>query len=94
MFSYTYFEDFKMLGICDSEVLGKVLHGETDMVISESFYGKDKCNESEIETLLEKSTNINCIGNKIVGFLIKMGVVDNKDVAVIDGVKHVQIYKV
>ena len=94
MFSYTYFEEFKMLGVCDADILGKTLHGETDVVVSESFYGKDKCDENDIKELLEKSTNINCIGNRIVELLIKMGIVDENDVAIIDGVKHAQIYKV
>ncbi len=94
MFSYTYFDNLKLLGICDEELLGKTLHGEVDIIISEKFYGSSKADEKEILKLVREADNINCFGDKIVSLLIKEGIVDERFVMVIDGVKHAQVYKI
>ncbi len=94
MFSYTYFEDLKMIGICDSELLGKKLNGEIEFLVSKSFYGMSECKEDEILEFIEKATNINCIGNRIVDFLIEKKIIEEKNVMIIDGVKHAQVYKI
>jgi len=94
VFSYAFFDEFGMLGVCDLDVLEKHLSGETDVYISKEFYGKNECGEEEILKLIEKATNINCFGNKIVDLLIKNKIIDEKNVILIDGVKHAQIYKI
>ena len=84
----------KMIGICDSELVGKELKGDVNFLVSKKFYGHSKCDENKILKLINEAENINCIGNKIVELLVKNNIIDENKVIIINGVKHVQIYKI
>jgi hypothetical protein len=43
--------------------------------------------------LLKEAQIVNLIGDKIIGHLIEKGLVNRNSVKLIDGVSHVQIYK-
>lgn len=84
-----------LLAACDKELLGKVLKfGEVDFVVRESFYFEKFVDHNELTRLLKEAHIANLIGNKLVGHLIESGLVNRNKVKLIDGVSHIQIYKI
>jgi hypothetical protein len=83
-----------LLAACDKELLGKKLKfGEVDFVVRESFYFEKFIDIEELIKLLKEAQIVNLIGDKIIGHLIEKGLVNRNSVKLIDGVSHVQIYK-
>jgi hypothetical protein len=83
-----------LLAACDKELLGKKLKfGEVDFEVKESFYFEKFIDCDELVKLLKESQIVNLIGDKLIGHLIEKGIVNRNSVKLIDGVSHVQIYK-
>ena len=84
-----------LLAACDKELLGKKLKfGEVDFEIKESFYFEKFIGCDELINLLKEASMVNLIGSKVVGHLVEKGIVNRNSVKLIDGVPHIQIYKV
>jgi hypothetical protein len=84
-----------LLAACDKELLGKKLKfGEADFEIRESFYFERLIGGDELILMLKEATIVNLVGDKIIGHCIEKGLVNRNNVKLIDGVSHVQIYKV
>jgi hypothetical protein len=84
-----------LLAACDKELLGKKLKfGEVDFEIKASFYFEKLVSCDELAKLLKEAQIINLIGDKIVDHCIEKGLVNMNSVKLIDGVSHVQIYKI
>jgi hypothetical protein len=87
----------EIIAACDSEIVGKTLKDEKNEIefnVSEYFYGNEKFEWDQISSYISNGKNVNLIGNTIVELAIKNGIVDDKSVVEIDGVKHAQIYSI
>ena len=94
-FACKYFKKDKLLAACDREILGKKLKfGEIDFEIKKSFYFERFAEKKEIIPLLKEAKIINLIGNEIVNLAAELKLINKENVKFIDGVAHVQIYKI
>lgn len=94
-FACRFFEKDKLLAACDKEILGKKLKfGEIEIEIKESFYFERFYTEREIKEFLKEAKIINLFGNKIVALATEQKLINKENIKVIDGIAHVQIYKV
>ncbi|MCK4730212.1 MAG: DUF424 family protein [Candidatus Aenigmarchaeota archaeon] len=94
-FAYKYFSREKLLAVCDKELLGeKLKFEETEFEVKKSFYFEKIAMEKEIEKMLDKAKTINLIGNKIIEIAVKMKLIGNDNVMKIEGISHIQIYKI
>ncbi|MDK2891976.1 MAG: uncharacterized protein PWQ49_368 [Methanohalophilus sp.] len=84
-----------VLAACDKELIGSKLKKDKICVeITESFYMGDIVSEEKLIEELKCTTNANLFGEKVIKCAIKCGMVDHGTVIIIDGVPHVQIYRV
>jgi uncharacterized protein len=88
--------DNKMiLAVCDEELIGKEYEdGKIFFKVSERFYKGKKVNEKELEELLIETDSANFFGNKCVKMAEKKGLINERQIIIISGIKHAQIYKV
>jgi hypothetical protein len=84
-----------ILAVCDKEHLGKTFEdGNVYFTASEKFYKGKEITEKELEEMLEEADSANLFGNKCVTIAEKKGIISEKSVKKINGIKHAQIYKV
>ena len=87
-------KDSNMLNICDKELLGKTLNRDNfRLKISEEYYAEKIVEKQEARDLLQKSDNINMVGNEIIDLSVNMGIGSQKGVKVIDGVPFLIVFK-
>ena len=85
----------KILAACDRELVGKTLkEGNLEVFINPEFYFEKEGDEKELESLMKDAIAMNFFGNGVVSFLISKGLVNRENVKRIEGVMHVQIYKI
>jgi len=81
----------KILAICDNELIGrKVEEGKLQLDLNSDFYKGEEKNEKDIIEMLKDCYIINVVGEKSVGFVLKLRVVNKEDVIKIKNVPHVQ----
>ncbi len=79
-----------LIAICDGELKGKTLDNKgIEFFVNPRFYC-DKTAGNEILEVIAKSNDGNVIGNKIVDLLLKVEVISEDMVVLIDGIKHAQ----
>lgn len=79
-----------LIAICDEDLKGKTLDNNgIEFFVNPRFYC-DKTAENEILAVISKSNDGNVIGNKIVDLLLKVEIISEDTVVLIDGVKHAQ----
>ena len=84
-----------LLAVCDKEHLGKTYEeGEISFTASTRFYGGEDVTESELLELFKEADSMNLFGNKCVDIAIKQGLVGEKGIIKIKGIKHAQVYRV
>ncbi|OYT43059.1 MAG: hypothetical protein B6U88_02005 [Candidatus Aenigmarchaeota archaeon ex4484_56] len=84
-----------LLAVCDKDLLGKKLkYNNFIFEIKESFYFDKFVDENEIKSLLKEATIINLVGNNIAKLAEKLKYIQKKDIIIIEGIAHVQIYKI
>ena len=86
----------RMVALCDAEPLGKVLkQGEVvlDLKNYEHFYSGEKLTHDEAVALLKNADNINAVGEAAVGAAMTVFKFDGAKVKRVQGVPHMQIYK-
>jgi hypothetical protein len=95
MFSYRIFRTPKevLVAICDQEILGKKF-GDINFEVKASFYGGEACGEEELREILKDATIINAVGNRIIDFLRKENIVEEKGILNIGDVSHAQVVTV
>ena len=84
-----------VLAACDKEILGKKL--EKDNIcfeVKESFYKGKPAGRKEIVEMLKKHSNINLVGEKVVGIALEENIAEEKSVLMIGNVPHVQIFRI
>ncbi len=87
----------RIIALCDEDLIGKVLkEGDIEINLKEHayFYKGEKVDEEKIKEELKNFTSINSIGNKSVGLLLRLGIVNESDVKEVAGIKHVQVYRI
>ena len=85
----------RVIGCCDSELLGKSLtHGNYDVTISESFYKGELVDEKKLADLMLGANSINLFGKKTSKVAIEQGFLREADIIRIAGVEHAMIFKV
>lgn len=83
-----------LLAICDENILGKTLkHGNIVFQVREDFYKGSLVSLQEALDLIEKSTVVNMVGQRIVKEAVEKGLVHPDAVLKINGVPHAQIVK-
>ncbi len=84
-----------LLAICDIDILGKTLRDKgITFKVNEEFYKGVKMDIEEAIRLIEQSTIVNMVGQRIVERAMKEGYVHPEAVLVISGVPHAQIMKI
>ncbi len=79
-----------LVAICDKDLNGKTLDNKgIEFFINPRFYC-DKTAGNEILEVISKCNDGNVIGNKIVDLLLKVEIISEDTVVLIDGVKHAQ----
>ena len=78
-----------VVAACDKEVLGRTFsEGDLQLEVKEDFY----CGElKDLLAVLRDATMANFSGNRVVGYAVSQGLIDEKSVLVIGGIKHAQL---
>ena len=85
----------KILAACDKEIVSKTLkEGDLEIFINPEFYFEKECDEKDLENLMKDVIAMNFFGNNVVSFLINKGIVNKENVKTIEGIMHIQIYKI
>jgi len=89
-----YAKDYEgFVAVCDSDILGKKFEEEECVLdVSEKFFKGELINEDDIKLLFMEELNFILFGNNIVKIAEEMGLVLEKEVKEIKGVKHAQVY--
>ncbi len=82
----------KILAACDADIRGKTI-SESPPVRAGEFYGDGEIGE-EIAEIWDRYDSVNLLGNRIVELFIRKGIITEKGVRVINGVKHAIIIRV
>ncbi len=81
--------DREVVALCDKELIGKKLsEGNIEINVSEKFYKGEELPENEIEEILRNAKNVNILGKKSIAFAIKLGIISQENIIVIQGVPH------
>lgn len=84
-----------ILAVCDEDLIGKTLDNNgIPFRISESFYGGPLMGPDELIGLYKQVSNINVIGKNAVSLLVSRGLVNVDEIIMIDGIEHVQVFRV
>jgi len=85
----------RIVALCDEELSGRVLRegGRVlDLHRYAGFYGR-KEGEGEAKRELARASSVNAVGEKAVGMVLESGLAGKGDVAFIQGVPHIQVYR-
>jgi len=84
----------EVVAVCDSELLdARLQHGEVEIHVSESFYGRNRATDEEVRDALRHAGNINLIGERAVALAIGMGLIESTGCIRIGSVPHAQIIR-
>lgn len=88
-------EQGRVLAVCDSDIIGKTLKGEEiSFSVSEDFYKGDLVDMDRLLDLLGDEGNVNMVGNSVIDFAVRNGIIDSRSIIIIGDVKHTQLYRV
>ncbi|MCX6804127.1 MAG: DUF424 family protein [Candidatus Diapherotrites archaeon] len=95
MFAKIHEIEYKtILAVCDKEYIGKTFEeGNICFTASERFYKGEEVTKDELEKMLTENNSANLFGNKCVSIALEKGLVGEKSIIVIKGIKHAQIYR-
>lgn len=80
-----------VVAICDSKLVGKKFdEGKLQLDLSSNFYRGDERSEDEIGQLVKDPCIVNLVGEESIGWAVKVGLVEKKDIIKISNVPHVQ----
>ncbi len=82
------------LNICDAELLGKkIIQGELNMHISESYYGEKLVEKEEAKSLLKNSSIINMVGKDTISLSVELGIGSETGIKTISGIPFLIIFR-
>lgn len=87
----------KIVAVCDSEIIGKVLReGEITLDLERyaDFYKGESVDENKVKNELKSATSMNLVGDRAVSIAKNLRLVKESDIIRIAHVPHVQIYKI
>ncbi|MCJ7478611.1 MAG: DUF424 family protein [Candidatus Nanohaloarchaeota archaeon QJJ-7] len=85
----------KIVAACDLEILGDSYSEDgVKLDIKEDFYGGEEVDLEGVTDALERFFTANLAGNQLVEALVEAGVVQEEEIETVDGVKHVQLFRV
>jgi len=80
-----------VVAVCDKELLGKIFtEGKYKLKVSEFFYKGKEVNEDEAGEIMKDAENLNIVGERSIEIAMKLGIVSEKNIIKISGVKHAQ----
>ena len=81
----------KILAICDSDLIGqKFEEKKLQLDLTSDFYKGEEKNEEEIISLLKGCYLINVVGEKSIGLVIKLGIINKNNIIKIKNITHAQ----
>ena len=81
--------DREVVSLCDKELIGKKLsEGNIEINVSEKFYKGEELPEDQIVEILKNAKSVNILGKKSIAFAIKLGILNEENVLMIQGVPH------
>lgn len=86
-----------MLAACDRELIGKVLEEngiQLDLARHSRFYRGDLCTEEELLSKIPLASSLNLVGRKAVAAGMKSGLFSAQEVRYINGIPHIQLYRI
>lgn len=87
----------KIVAVCDSEIIGKVLReGEITLDLERyaGFYKGESVDEARVKKELKSATSVNLVGNRAVSIAKNLKLIKDSDIMNIASVPHVQIYEI
>ena len=87
----------KVLAACDEDLIGKVLEekgAHLDLAKHASFYKGERCTENGLLSEIPHASSINLVGKKAVAAGMKSGLFGEGEVKYINGIPHIQIYRI
>lgn len=87
----------KIIAACDRGLVGKVLHeGDAVLDLKEyaSFYKGEPAEEADLLKAMRGASSLNLVGEKAVSVALEQGILEQNDVKYINGVPHIQIYRI
>lgn len=85
----------KIVAACDLHILGNSYAEDgVNLEVAEDFYGGEELGLEAIVEHLQEFLTANLVGNELVEALVEEGVVNPPEVDEVDGVKHVQLFRV
>ena len=83
-----------ILAACDEALLGKTFEeGELQLEVHEAFYDDLRVDEEDLVSQLNNFTIANLVGENTIKCAIDAGLVNEDNIIRIQGIPHVQIYK-
>lgn len=80
-----------LVAACDAELVGKTLkEGDIEFHVSKEFYADVLGDEELLKKHLMQATIANLVGHKAVKCGIDVGIIDEENVLIIEGVPHAQ----
>ncbi|MDY6769884.1 MAG: DUF424 family protein [Candidatus Nanohaloarchaea archaeon] len=84
-----------IVAACDAAILGdEYTEGGVTLTVDEDFYGGEEVGLDAVIAALDGFFTANLVGNELLDGLIAEGVVDEAEVGAVDGVRHVQLFRV
>ncbi len=87
----------KVVAVSDADIVGQRIE-DTDkgieLTVSKDFYGDHEFEIKDVMEFILHSENVNVVGNRIVETLVENKLIDAKNVIMIAGIKHAQIYSI
>ena len=83
-----------ILAACDEGLLGKTFEeGEFQLEVHEAFYDDLRVDEKDLISQLNNFTIANLVGENTIKVALDVGLVNEDSIIRIQGIPHVQIYK-
>jgi hypothetical protein len=84
-------EGRKVIALCDNALLGNCFEENgIRLDLSSDFYKGEERSEEGVLTLIEGAHILNVVGEKSINFVLKLGLIDKKNILNIKGVPHAQ----
>lgn len=81
--------DGSVLAACDADVLGhELVDGKVHFEVKERFYKGELVTEKELAAAMQAATNMNLVGKNCIKVAVKEGLLNAKDVKLIQDVPH------
>jgi uncharacterized protein len=88
-------ENKMLFACCDKELINKeIIFNETTIKLSEKFYGSKEITTEKVLENINKCTQANIFGKNVCELLIDNNLILKEQVLDVNGIPHVQIYKI